>query len=277
VSNMANDDHAAWSELAAGYAMSSLDAADEATYLQHAASCTTCRELEHDLSEVLADLAHATPAVAPPAALKATIMRAIHDDDSHQRSTVPIDSRRHVIDLTGAGTSGNSALSATTSATTPAAAVESLARRVRKVPPSWWARVAAGIVVVALVAVWVTPRHKQASVAARCAAVSCPVITLTGGGRTVGAVMVLNDTVYVDAHGLPVTPAGYVYVLWSLSTGKAPVGLAAFRSTHTVSPVRAGSLPVAIGSVSGFAVSQEHGDSVPAAPSARILASGSRA
>jgi hypothetical protein len=272
VSNMANDDHAAWSELAAGYAMSSLDDADEATYLQHAASCTTCRELEHDLSVVLADLAHATPAITPPASLKASIMRAIEEDDVHPRSTIPIDSHRQVIDLTGAGTSGSSAGSAATSA----ARVESMARRVRKVPPSWWARVAAGIVAVGLVAVWVTPRHKQASIAARCAAVNCPVITLSKAGQPVGAVMVLNDTVYVDAHGLPPTPAGYVYVLWSLSTGKAPVGLAALHTARTATPVRAGPLRTPIGSVSGFALSQEHGSSVPPAPS-RVLASGSRA
>jgi hypothetical protein len=273
VSNMANDDHAAWSELAAGYAMSSLDDADEATYLQHAATCTTCRELEHDLSEVLADLAHATPAIAPPPTLKASIMRAIQEDDSHQRSTIPIDSHRQVIDLTGAGTAASSA----TSATTSAPVVESIAaRRARKVP-AWWAAVAAGVVALALVVVWVTPRHKQASIAARCAAVSCPLITLTGAGQPVGAVMVLNDTVYVDAHGLPPTPAGDVYVLWALSTGAAPVGLAALHIVPTSGPVRAGALTTPIGSISGFALSDEHGNSVPPAPSARILASGSRA
>ena len=270
---MANDDHAAWSELAAGYAMSSLDDADEATYLQHAASCTTCRELEHDLSVVLADLAHATPAITPPPTLKASIMRAIEEDDSHQRSTIPIDSHRpgHRSDRSGylrqlsrlgrnVCTRGRSIGAASAQG---AGVVVGGGRGGRRRPR--------------LVVVWVTPRHKQASIAARCAAVNCPLITLTGAGQPVGAVMVLNDTVYVDAHGLPPTPAGYVYVLWSLSTGKAPVGLAALHTVPTASPVRAGPLRTPIGSVSGFALSQEHGSSVPPAPSARILASGSRA
>jgi hypothetical protein len=270
---MANDDHAAWSELAAGYAMSSLDDADEATYLQHAATCTTCRELEHDLSVVLAELAHATPALTPPASLKASIMRAVEEDDSLRRSTTSIDSHRSIIDLTGAGTAGGSPTSPMPSAPN----VESItARRARKMSP-WWAAVAAGVVALALVAVWVTPRHKQASIAARCAAVSCPVITLTGAGQAVGSVMVLNDTVYVDAHGLPATPAGDVYVLWSLSTtGKAPVGLAALHTVPTSGPVRAAALTTPIGSVAGFALSEEHGDSVPATPT-RVLASGTRA
>jgi hypothetical protein len=131
-------------------------------------------------------------------------------------------------------------------------------------------------VAIALLAVWVVPGHKQASVAARCAAVNCPVITLTGGGQSAAIVMVLDKTAYIDPHGLPATPKGDVYVLWALSTGKTPVGVAALHTVPSSGPVRAGAFTTPIGNVSGFAVTEEQGDAVPATPSEHLLAQGSR-
>jgi hypothetical protein len=240
------DEHEEWSELAVGHALSSLDDADEAMYLEHAASCETCRELEHEFSETLADLALVAPKVAPPPSLKASIMAAIGDDESHRAVVIPI------------GRGGDS--------------VRSRARNI----PLWIASVAAAVVVLALVAVWVVPGHKQASIAARCAAVNCPVITLSGGGQSVAAVMVLDDTAYIDPHGLPPTPKGDVYVLWALSTGKTPVGVAALHTVPTSGPVRAGTFTTPIGNVSGFAVTEEQGAGIPATPSEHLLAQGSR-
>jgi hypothetical protein len=240
------DEHEEWSELAVGHALSSLDDADEATYLEHAASCETCRELEREFSETLADLALVAPAMSPPPSLKASIMAAIGEDESHGAAVIPID--RHG---------------------------ESVRSRARKIPV-WVAGVAAAVVAIALVAVWVVPGHKQASIAARCAAVNCPVITLTGGGQSVAAVMVLDDTAYIDPHGLPATPKGDVYVLWALSAGKAPVGVAALHTVPNSGPVRAGSFTTPIGNVSGFAVTEEQGAAVPATPSEHLLAQGSR-
>jgi hypothetical protein len=256
---MMSDDHAAWSELAAGYAMSSLDDADQAMYLEHAALCATCRELEYELSGVLADLALATAPVAPPPSLKASIMRVIHDDDSRQAPVIPLAARHSVIDLTGAGTS---------------TVVAPLATRKARRVPQWIVAVAASVIGAALVAVWLAPRHTQASIAERCAAVNCPVITLSGSGQPVGQVMVLDNVVYLDAHGLPPTPQGDVYVLWALpGSGKAPVGLAALHTVPTSGPVRAATFTAPLGNGSGFAVSEERGDSVPSAPT-KVLAQG---
>jgi hypothetical protein len=241
------EEHEEWSELAVGHALSSLDDADEATYLEHAASCETCRELEREFSETLANLALTAPAVTPPPSLKASIMAAIADDDQHRGAVIPID--RH----------GSSAHS-----------------RVRKMP-LWAAGIAAAVVAIAVVTAWVVvPGHKQASIAARCAAVNCPVITLTGGGQSVAAVMVLDNTAYIDPHGLPATPKGDVYVLWALSTGNNPVGVGALRTVPTSGPVRAGTFTTPIGSVSGFAITEEQGDAIPASPSENLLATGSR-
>jgi hypothetical protein len=265
VSTLPPDDHELWSELAAGHAMSSLDDADEATYLQHAASCDVCRDLERDLSVVLADLAHVPAATTPPSALKASIMAAVRDDDAGR--VIPITGRHGVpepVGLTLVPGSGE----AVSPVLTPA--------RRRRAMATWIAGAAAAVVALALVIVWVVPGHKSASVAARCAKVNCPIITLTGAGQSVAAVMVLDNAAYIDPHGLPPTPAGDVYVLWSISQGKAPVGVAALHTVPTSGPVRAGAFTTPIADVSGFAVTEEHGDSVPATPSEHLLAQGSR-
>ena len=242
------DEHEEWSELAVGHALSSLDDADEATYLEHAASCKTCRELEREFSETLGDLALAAPTVLPPPSLKASIMAAIGDDESRGAAVIPIDRGR-----------------------------ESAGARARKIP-LWIGGVAAAVVAIALAAVFViAPGHKHASIAARCAAVNCPTITLTGGGQSVAAVMVLDNTAYIDPHGLPATPKGDVYVLWALSTGKTPVGVGALHTEPTSGPVRAGTFTTPIGNVSGFAVTEEQGTVVPPTPSEHVLAQGSRA
>ena len=240
------EEHEEWSELAVGHVLSSLDDADEATYLEHAASCESCRELEREFSETLADLALVAPTVGPPPSLKASIMAAIGEEKSHRGVVIPID--RHA---------------------------DAGRPRARKIP-TWVAGVAAAVVAIALVAVWVVPGHKQASVAARCAAVKCPVVMLTGGGQSVAAVMVLDHAAYIDPHGLPPTPKGDVYVLWALSSGKTPVGVAALHTVPTSGPVRAATFTTPIGNVSGFAVTEERGDAIPATPSEHLLAQGSR-
>jgi hypothetical protein len=264
------DDHELWAELAAGHALSSLDDADEAMYIQHSASCEVCRDLERELSYVLADVALATPPMAPPPALKESIMAAVRDDDEGRARVIPIAGRREAPEPVALTIVGGSDV-ASRQAVAP-----SSARRWRNTPP-WIAGIAAAVVALALVIVWVAvPGHKSASIADRCAKVNCPVINLTGGGQSVAKVLVLDNAAYIDPHGLPPTPAGDVYVLWSISQGKAPVGLAALHTVPTSGPVRAGTFTTPIADVSGFAVTEEHGNSVPATPSEHLLAQGSR-
>jgi Anti-sigma-K factor rskA len=275
MSTLPPEDHELWAELAAGHAMSSLDDADEAMYIQHSASCEVCREMERDLSVVLADLAHAMPPVLPPPALKETIMAAVRDDDEGRARVIPITGRREAPEPVGLSlVAGVGGTGVTARGGSDVAAMS--ARRPRYAQP-WIAGVAAAVVALALVVVWVVaPGHKSASIAQRCAKVNCPVITLTGAGQSVAAVMVLDNAAYIDPHGLPPTPAGDVYVLWSISQGKAPVGIAALHTVPTSGPVRAGTLTTPIADVSGFAVTEEHGNSVPVSPSEHLLAQGSR-
>ena len=87
-------DHEVWAELAAGHALSALDDTDEAVYLEHAATCSTCRELERDLSDLMAELAHVVPPVTPPASLKASIMRTVAEGGSRTAPVIAMAGRR---------------------------------------------------------------------------------------------------------------------------------------------------------------------------------------
>lgn len=234
------EDHERWAELAAGHVLSSLDETDEAAYLEHASHCDSCQQLERDLSITLGELATSTTPVTPPPSLRASIMREVlADDENHTAAVVSIGDAR---------------------------------RTTRR--PTWLvAAAAAAVVIVAGSVAWGLSGHKQASVAARCAKVHCPTVALDADGRQVATVMVLDKTAYLQANGLPATPAGHSYVLWRISKGQPPVGVAALRTTPTSAPVKAGPVAVPISGVESFAISEEPGDSVPAAPT-HVVASG---
>ena len=73
--------HAAAEELlAAGAVLDDLAPDERSTYDAHRASCLTCRRLEMDLDDVLADLALAAPDRLPPPVLLSDIRRAIRND-----------------------------------------------------------------------------------------------------------------------------------------------------------------------------------------------------
>jgi anti-sigma-K factor RskA len=252
------DDHESWSELAAGHVLSALDDVDEASYLEHVAQCRSCRELERELTEVFADLALAAPPATPPPSLKASIMQAVvKDDEQHTAPVVSIGKRHSVIDITEAPKANGPAVRS---------------RRTRS------ALLAAAAVLVVLVTAglisWRMVSGQQASVAARCADAHCPTVVLRADGRQVGVVMILERTAYVRADGLPGTPQGRSYVLWRISGGQPPVGLAAVNIQPGHGPVKAGSFTVPIGDVTAFALSSEPGDAVPAAPT-KVIAQGS--
>jgi hypothetical protein len=252
-------DHEHWAELAAGHVLSALDDADEAAYLEHAATCTTCRQLEQELTASFTELARGAPQLAPPPSLKASIMKAVAEDDVRRTAAVVSieGGRRPVIDITDG-------------ARHPAPVA---AKR-----PRWlgWPAAAAAAVV-ALVAAglisWGLAGGKKASIDAQCAKVHCPTANLRADGRQVGKVMVLDGVAYVDANGLPATPSGRSYVLWRVSGSSAPVGIAALHTNATAEAVKAGDLGVPVSSITAFAVSSEPGDKVPPAPT-DLLAQG---
>jgi hypothetical protein len=243
---MASDDaHRIWSELAAGYALSSLDEADEAVYLQHAAGCPDCEQLAADLADVVAELAFATPSVEPPASLKASIMRAVVEDDASRVLAPSSLAQRRA---------------------------QRNAGKSRLLRPVWAA--AAAVVLIAAVSTGIAVRSgsHSTSVADQCAKVNCPTVALTASGRNVATVMVLNGTAWVAATGLPSTPSDASYVLWRIESG-TPVAVAAFTSTPNEGPVKVGPVTVPVSDVDSLAISQEKGPTLPAAPS-NVLAQG---
>ncbi len=251
-----DEDHERWAELAAGHVLSSLDDADQALYVEHAALCSSCQELERELSATLADLAQVPAQVTPPSSLKASIMRAvIEDDGKHTAPVVSIGGRSPVIDITDVRPGSRKAIN----------------------KHAWLTAVAAAGVVIAATVVGVNlTGHQQASVATRCAKEHCPTVALRADGHQVATVMVLGKIAYVQADGLPETPRGDSYVLWRISDGQPPVGIAAVRTRPTSGPVKVGSVPVLVSAVTTFALSEENGDSVPAAPT-DVIAQGNAA
>ena len=233
-----DDDHARWSELAAGHVLSALDDADEAAYRGHVVSCERCQGLERELASTLADLAELPDQLEPPASLKTAIMREVLADRPRDTPVAVLADRKQL----------------------PTARAN---RRMRIVLGA-----AAAVVVAAAVAVGidVSGGRSAPSIAEKCASVHCPTVSLLAGGRQVATVLVLDKTAYVEASGLPATPSGKTYVLWRISNGAAPVAVAAVHTTPSAGPVAAGPVTVPLADVAGFALSEESGSSAPSAP-----------
>lgn len=68
--------HAAWDELAAGYAVNALEPEDEQAFAAHLRGCDRCRETLASLQAVTGNLAYAVEPAEPPADLKASILAA---------------------------------------------------------------------------------------------------------------------------------------------------------------------------------------------------------
>lgn len=69
--------HGDWDALAVGWALSTLDAADEAAFADHLPGCGQCAAVVRESLHTVADLAYALPDEAPPPALKDRLMAAV--------------------------------------------------------------------------------------------------------------------------------------------------------------------------------------------------------
>lgn len=259
--NMTSE-HAHFDELAAGYALSALDPADERAFAGHLPSCGRCQHAVADYQEVAAALASAAPAGEadqPPALLRDRIMAA---------TSTPVS--------TGASDSASGGR--------PPALVRQLpsrrlpARRLRRVELA-----AAGIAAVALavtgtvIGVLRSGDHAQAPVASCAGITRCSQVVLTSAdsGSPVAKVLVTGQTAWLVGVGLPPdNPSRQIYVLWQISSSGSAVPLGGFDVRGGARrAARIGSLAFALGRTKAFAVSLEHGRVIPATPS-RAVASG---
>ena len=67
--------HSDYEELAAGFALCALEPDEEQAFQRHLEGCPACKESMREFEEVTASLAFATPAVEPPASLRAAVRR----------------------------------------------------------------------------------------------------------------------------------------------------------------------------------------------------------
>jgi anti-sigma-K factor RskA len=252
------DEHERWAELAAGYALSALEPAEEAEFRAHLAGCPACQHAVAAHERVAVELGAAVPPAAPPPGLWGAI--AAHLDDGGQAIPEP----------------------APEPGPEPRADVVPLADRRRRTR-RWLAAVAAGVVVLvgAGAAVGLAGRHGSGgpTEAQRITRLLDAPGTRTtrlspsGGTRdTVATAVVAADRrVYLVVDGLAANdPHRDTYVLWMLRGGAPPRAVSPFDvrggGRHLVS---VGRLPSSAQPV-GFAVSEEPGRTAPPAPTRQV-------
>lgn len=253
-------EHAQYDELAAGHALHALEPEDELEFVAHAGQCPRCQQALAGYADVAAALADTAPAAEPSPQLAERILAAARADST--RSSGP-DSRP---DEPGAGHA---------SARTPPGVASLQERRRRRL--TRLAAAAAAVVVIAgggaglwhgLSAGGGSPRPP----AAGCARASqCHEVQLTdaAGHRHVARVIVTAGSVWLMPSGLPADDRSrQVYVLWQITGKHTPLAIGSFDvGRHSAAPIRIGKLAVPYRSTWAFAVSIEHGRTIPASPS----------
>ena len=263
--NTSLDDHVEFDELAAGWALYSLEPEDEAHFAEHFPTCRRCRASVAQSTNVLTDLADALPDDAPPTTQLRNRIRSAITYDSQHPSLRP-------------------AMSPTVRASTPALAANvPTSRRRWKVA----AAVAALIAFTAGVGGWNVVVHadrsRQASLAQRYA-IAIRDVTRPGaakaeltaaGGTPVATVVLHDDTVSVVTMHLPQNePRTSTYVLWGINPGRErPRAIGGFDVTQPGINDRPVRLTGTKKPYVAYAVSRESVRHTPDRPSA-ILARG---
>jgi plastocyanin len=134
--------------------------------------------------------------------------------------------------------------------------------------------------VVALIAggVWAgvstTGNNSPQPVLAACAHLrGCSQVTLTATrtGRPAATVIVHDGTVSMEPAAMAANPGDEIYVLWQITGAHTPLAVGSFDiRPGSRAPLRIGGLAAPYSSTWAFAVSLEHGRTIPASPSRPI-------
>jgi anti-sigma-K factor RskA len=253
-------EHTAFEELAAGYALHALEPAEEQTFVDHLASCANCERALGRHERVTARLADLSEADQPPAALWATIQASLgpaapSGDRPALRPVRPV----------GEGSHDTPA---------PASSRLSLAHRLR----SPIAAVAAALLAAAIgIGTWQAvdrPARSGPDVAALTSSCrnesGCDVVTMTPGSHERVVLLVRGQRARMVTPGLAHLSGDQTYVLWQLSRNGRPIGVSAFSAAHKAA--RTVSLRIPVAKTAKFAVSREHGDTIPSHPT-KVIAS----
>jgi anti-sigma-K factor RskA len=251
----AKQDHTPFDELAAGYAVHALEPHDELIFLGHLQHCERCEQALVGYGEVTTAVAAATPAAEPPAELRSRILAAALSEGSHRDSSADTD-----VTSDGSGAQEGAPVIP-----------------LRRHGPRRWLGAAAAAAAAVIIAggVWAGLGHSggnaPAPLAACVQAHQCTEITLTAahGHQTVGRLIIQDGTVWMLPSGMPADNVSrQIYVLWQITGSQTPLSVGSFDvRPGAKGPVRIGQLATPYRGTWAFAVSLEHGRSIPATPS----------
>jgi len=252
--------HRGYGELAAAYTLHALDPADEQRFLTHAASCPACQQLITGFTAVTAALADTAPPAQPSPQLAQRILAATQPGSDPAVAGAP------AAQLT----------------TEPEAGLPPGVVRLRRGPGrrTRWLTAAAAAVIVIAGGTWgglaATSGSAPAPLAMCARPHHCSEVTLVAAKshQVAGKVVVAGHQVWMVPTAMAANPAGEIYVLWQITGARAPVAVGSFDvrpGGHA--PIQIGGLTAPFSGTKTFAVSLEHGKTIPAAPSA-VLAQG---
>jgi alkylhydroperoxidase family enzyme len=246
-------DHAAFDELAVGWALHALEPADEAVFARHLPGCARCAETVAETTEVMGAMAADLPQVAPSDALGSRLREAVAGTEQVHRSVDP---------------------------PVPTAAPVPLPRHDRRRRRALTAAlVAAAVAAIAGLGIWNVVlgddrRELQATVAEQrevmdtlLAPGRATIAPLARDGRQVATVVARDDQVQVLTHGLEVNDAGSTsYVVWGLG-GDEPEALGIFDVERSQMSLRTvGSGLTGLDDFAQYGISIEPGQEAPSVP-----------
>lgn len=253
--------HDPFEELAAGYALDALEPTDEQLYLEHARDCPQCTRALAGYREVAAALAETAPPAEPSAQLGDRIL-AMARAGAEGRP----------------GQQGPGTAAAQDAGEQRTGTREHLPPGVHRLHPrrSRWLRpvsIAAAAALIAAGGIWgglEATSPGPARPAAFCEH-GCSEIVLTAKGthQVAGKVFVRQQSVWMQPTDMkPDDTADQIYVLWQITGSKHPLAVGSFDVRKgTNAPIDIGPLAAPYHGTVAFAVSLEHGRSIPASPS----------
>jgi anti-sigma-K factor RskA len=252
--------HGRYDELAAGYAVHALDSDEVLLFVRHARQCGRCQRSLADYADVNAALAELAPAAEPSPELAERIIAVATGD------LVSGDPRaiRSTSDVTRPDEPRSR----------PSPPVLPLRRRRPRL-----VRVAAAAAAAAVIiggGIWgglaatseggtAPPSLAECVRSHRCAEV---VLTAAATHRAAAKVIVRDGVAYMEPAAMSANPGDEIYVLWQLTGAHTPLAVGSFDiKPGTHGPVRIGGLAAPYRSTWAFAVSLEHGRTIPPKPS----------
>ncbi|HEY3219241.1 MAG TPA: anti-sigma factor [Gemmatimonadales bacterium] len=210
-----------WTELAAPYALGSLDAEERAEFERHLETCASCRAEVQSFREVSGLLAQTVPPATPPAELRERILRAA-------RQVRPLTPRRRTI--------------------LPWAAAAAVVLAILGGFGYWRAENEARVLRTRL-DVAQSQLDSTKYVVAALLDSSVAITDLAATGKAPSMRLYWNrarNIVVVAAFDLPPAPAGRTYQLWAIEKGHAPVSVGIFNTSPTGRAVITLAMPTAV-------------------------------